>query len=423
MRLYTNLLLILFVTFLSDPLWAGESRRLPGNAGLEDYIAVGLAENPGLRSDYQRYQAALERIPQAKSLPDPRVSATQFIEEIQTRTGPQRSQLMLSQTFPWFGKLRLRGEVASKEAEAIYHEYENLVLVLIRDITLAYYDYAYLGKSTEITEEIIGLLERLEETVQQKVRGGGDRAPLLRLQVEIGKNKDILQTLEKERGRQEATVNALLNRREESGLSFPALPDPLVNAVDRGDLVVDLLTRNPELRAFQSRVEKADRAVQLAKKSPIPDPTVGATYMVTGPAVNPGTPGSGDNPFGVQLSFSIPLWFGKYKAEKREAIANEIAIKSRLEDRENDLIEALEKALEDLKENEDRVALYTDTLLPKAREAVEVTEASYSGDRATILDFIDSERTLLELENAYWRAVAEQFKSRVRLETLTGGKR
>ncbi|MCB1088228.1 MAG: TolC family protein, partial [Verrucomicrobiae bacterium] len=77
-------------------------------------------------------------------------------------------------------------------------------------------------------------------------------------------------------------------------------------------------------------------------------------------------------------------------------------------------------ALQKLSEIDQRLDLYSDTLLPKAKQAVEVTESSYRADRASLLDVIDSERTQLEIERTYWRAVADHHQSMVRLQTLTG---
>ena len=407
--------LALFLSLNSVPsLWGAEF------SSLADYIAHGIEHNPGLQAAHQKHQAALQKIPQARALPDPKIMATHFVEDIQTRTGPQQNQVFVSQTFPWFGKLRLRGAVASKEAEAIQHAYEAELLALARDIGLSYYDYAYLGEETRITREVLELLERLEETVRAKVRAGGDQAQLLRLEVEIAKTRDALQGLEKQRESQSAGLNALLGRRETNALPWPSLPPLKHGAQGRSGLSRQLLEDNPELKALQSRIEKAAEAVALAKKSPIPDPTIGAGIFDTGDALNPATTGSGDDPWAIQISFSIPLGQKKYKAERREAEANYEAAKQTLTNRENTLLAELERALSDLAEVEERIELYDETLLPKARQALEVTESSYRADRSSILDLIDSERTLLEIERTYQRAVANHYKAHVRLQTLTG---
>ena len=404
-----------FCAVVSPSAFADESPQ-----SLTELIAIGIAENPGLKAAYQRHQAALNRIPQARALPDPKLMATHLVEDIQTRTGPQRNQVFVSQTFPWFGKLRLRGAAATAEAQAVEHAYEMEVLMLAREIGLAYYDYAYLGEATRISEEVLDLLRRLEEPVREKVRAGGDQAQLLRLEVEIAKTRDALQGLRKRRESESANLNALLGRRDGSLLSWPGLPGLKHGLRDRTGLSRQLLEANPELKALQSRIEKTVQAVALSRKSPIPDPTIGVGVFDTGEALNPATTGSGDDPWGIQISFSIPLDRRKYAAEREEARANHEAAKQELTDRENRLLADLERALRELSEVEERVELYDETLLPKARQAVEVTEFSYKSDRSSILDLIDSERTLLEIEQAYQRAVADHYKSHVLLQTLTG---
>ena len=87
---------------------------------------------------------------------------------------------------------------------------------------------------------------------------------------------------------------------------------------------------------------------------------------------------------------------------------------------ENELLEALSTAMSDFEEAADRVLLYRSKLLPSAREALEVTEAKYSAGEAPILDVIDSERTLLELQRIYWRAVGDAQSRLVEMQTLVG---
>jgi outer membrane protein, heavy metal efflux system len=41
---------------------------------LDDYLLIAAENNPNLKAKYFQYQAALERVPQAGSLPDPQLS-------------------------------------------------------------------------------------------------------------------------------------------------------------------------------------------------------------------------------------------------------------------------------------------------------------------------------------------------------------
>ena len=56
---------------------------------LSDYVELAVARSPKIQAQVQRWRAGLERVPQARSLPDPQVTYGGFLEEVETRTGPQ----------------------------------------------------------------------------------------------------------------------------------------------------------------------------------------------------------------------------------------------------------------------------------------------------------------------------------------------
>ncbi len=417
MRIYTNITIFFLALRLlqGGTILAGEGAvALPPSAGLADYVKTGLLNHPGLKSDYQKYRAALHRVPQVKSLPDPMVSYTHFFEQVQTRTGPQENIYSITQTIPWMGKLRLQGSIASREAEAALRRYEKRRLQLIREISAAYYDYAYLGKESAITRKTLDLLRRLEESVDEQVRAGGEYSASLRLEVEKGKTEDRLSAVQSARARKSAALETSIGRKAggTSLLPWPALADDGASREGRDRLKAQLLAQNPGLKAIREQLAAADDRVRLAKRSPIPDPTIGVNYIDIG--------GSGEDAVGMTLGFRIPLGWKKYKAERMEAEAIRQAAREQLTEQENTLLEELAVALADFDEAVDRAALFRDKLLPAAEEAVKVSETSYSAGKESILEVIDSERTLLELQKTYWRAVANSRARLIELRTLTG---
>ena len=68
-----------------------------------------------------------------------------------------------------------------------------------------------------------------------------------------------------------------------------------------------------------------------------------------------------------------------------------------------------------------QIALYQDSLIPRAQQAMEITQVEYESDNAALLDVIDSERELLSFEKSYWRAVSDYGKRLAELEALCGG--
>lgn len=394
-------------------------------ADLGSYLRYGMYHNGALRAAYEGWRANLERIPQVTSLPDPVFSFSQFVETVETRTGPQERRYSLSQTFPWFGKLDLRGSVAGATAEEQWQRVQALRLKVERDIRLAYFDYAYLSQSLRITRGVLELLQQLEPAVQQRIAGAGaGQQDLLRLQVEIGRVENDLASFQKVRPSLSARLAAAMNMRTPSPLPLPVLEEPSLAQV--GAETEALLRRaeqlNPELRELAERIRKNESQRQLAGLQRWPDVAVGVDYFETGSALNSATPGSGDDPFGVRVMFNLPIWGGKYGAAEREAEHNISAATHALNDRRATLRADLEHAAFELDDAARQLLLYRETLLPRARETLEVTRAAYRAGTSTVLDLIDSERSLLEFETGYWRACRDHYQSKARLEALIGGK-
>jgi outer membrane protein TolC len=105
-----------------------------GDAALAGYIEEAVERNPALSESVARYRAALQRIPQVTSLPDPMLDIRNDIRSPETRVGPQMIMLSISQTFPWFGKLDERGKVAAKEADAGRQMYAVRKAEIVRQV-------------------------------------------------------------------------------------------------------------------------------------------------------------------------------------------------------------------------------------------------------------------------------------------------
>ncbi len=391
------------------------------HSSLREYVEYGLAHNPKVKAYLDRYQSALEKIPQARSLPDPNFKYVYLIEDIQTRTGPQRSQFFIAQTFPWLGTLRNRGRFAEQMAQSGWAEYEFQYLDVIEKISAAFYEYAYLYKATRIANENISLLKKLEVIVGEKVKAGGEYQQLLKIQVELEKVRDSLNTLSRARYRQNAKLSAVLNRKDVELLPWPDLSAP-TDWMDIGGIGLReaLKEGNPSIKMLERHSEAQDYKLKLAKLKQLPDVTVGFNYFETGRAIAPNTQGSGKDPYGVTFSVNLPIWFSKNIALRQEARADKRAADHMLCDKINELEAKLISSVEEYHESVERVALYEQSLLPKARHSLAIVEDSYVAGHSDILNLIDSQRVLLEIELVYWRAIADARKSEITIQALVG---
>jgi len=225
--------------------------RLPADATLQDHLVYAALNNPQLEAAFEQWKAALHRVPQARTLPDPRFTYGHFIQEVETRVGPQEQRFGLSQMFPWFGKLRLRGDVALAEANSRQQQYESAKLKLFYQVQDAYYEYYYLGRAIAITEDNVRLLQHLESVARAKHRAGAPLSGVIKAQVELGKLDDQLRSLRDLEGPVVARLNAALNRPPEAPLPWPKqIPAMGEMTTSDADALRWLSENSPELRSL-----------------------------------------------------------------------------------------------------------------------------------------------------------------------------
>lgn len=420
--------------------------RPPGlrpGSNLNDYLACAALNNPQLEAAFNRWKAALEMVLPARTLPDPRFNFSYFIQEVETRVGPQEYNAGISQTFPWFGKLKLRGQAALAGADAAQQQYESAKLALFDEVQQAYYELYYLGRAIAITKENVGLLEQFEQIAESRYRAGtAANGDVLKAQVELDKLRDRLRTLKDLLPPSEARLNAALNRPAEAPLPIPtnlgwqtrtprsarlvreltaASPQLYTNASPSIEgLLAELQTNNPDLKSLDYQAQREERNVALARKEFYPDVTLGVGYAEVGPARMSGVEDSGKDPVFAGFSVNVPVWWGKYRAEVRGAQSRWAATRQQRQDLEDRLSTNLKLAAFKFQDAQRKIVLYRDALIPKADENLHVIQRSYQAGTSDFLSLIDAERVLLEFQLTYERAVADREQGLATVEKLVG---
>lgn len=383
---------------------------LDEDAELADYLAYAAANSPALRAAFHRWVATVERIPQVTSLPDPMLGYGYFLEDFTARRAMEQHVFEISQTFPWFGKLKLRGDAASLAADAAAHEYEGVRLALFLDIRRAYYELYQLGREIEITQDNLSLLQQFESVARAQFRvGGAAHADVVRAQVELGRMEDRLRQLEQLRRPAAARFNAVLGRAADAPVVWPSQIAAERLDTDATQLEIHLARANPRLLALETEVERGRIQSDLARRDFYPDVTLGGMYALRG-----------DDPLLVSAMINVPIWRGRYEAAVREARAGRITAAYSRKDQQNRLSADLHEALFDHDDAQRRIDLYRNTLLPKARESLQASLAGFQGGTTTFLALLDAERTLLEFELAASRADTDRAIALARLDALVG---
>ena len=122
---------------------------------LDDVIREALEKNPEAQSALHTVKAMQRRVPQVESLPDPMASVgwagNPAPFSIMQGDNSSYRGLTVSEQFPYPGKLKLRGQIASKEADAAQTDYDAIRRKVTAESKIAYYEYFYYDRAIQTT--------------------------------------------------------------------------------------------------------------------------------------------------------------------------------------------------------------------------------------------------------------------------------
>ncbi len=285
---------------------------------LDDYFKIAAENNPGLQAIYKEYEAALQKVPQVNTLPDPTFSFGYFISPVETRVGPQQAKFSLTQMFPWFGTLKAQGNVAALMAEAKFQNFIDARNNLYFQVASTYYPLYELKDFVRIELENISILESYKTIANQKFKNGtGTMVDVLRVDIMLKDAQTNLSILRDKEKPLLTTFNKLLNRSETEMVQFSdTLKSENLSDYYRKD---SLIAANPKLKALDLKLQASQAAEIVAQKQGLPKLGVGLDYVLVGERTDISMPDNGKNVLMPMVSISIPIFRAKYNASVKEA--------------------------------------------------------------------------------------------------------
>jgi len=406
MRTLFNTILIILLT-------------IPGGFAqtLDDYFKIAAENNPGLQAEYKAFEAAIQKVPQVNTLPDPAFSFGYFISPVETRVGPQRAKFSLTQMFPWFGTLKARGDAASLQAEARYQAFLDARNRLYFQVAAAWYPLYELDKWKQIEQENIGILESYKTIATTKFENGrGSMVDVLRVDIMLKDAETRLQILNDKEKPLLSTFNNLLNRSENApvvvadSLSIQELPV----AVSKDSL----LNRNPVLTELDLKIKASEASEVVAQKQGLPNVGVGLDYVIVGEPSGMTSTDNGKDVLMPMVSVSIPLFRKKYKAAEREARLMQESFSLQKENRLNILVSEFDRAKFELQQQRQLVQLY-ETQIGTTRQSLNLLFTAYSNSGKEFEEVLRMQQQLLQYEKNKATALTEFQVALAKINYLT----
>lgn len=354
---------------------------------LADYLLFAMLNSPRVEAAYHDWAAAVEGITPARSLPDPRLT---FESDIADTVLTLMPGLMLD--LPGPGKLQAAGERMAAESRAAYFGFEQEILRTALAVKSAYYRLHFLEETIRVEGETLRLLVDLEQLAQQQNAAGRvTLQDVLRAQIARDQVETQITNLEDSQSALVAELKSALGLGpRDAAPPIPATFEPSAGDPRPDELLATALSRNPDLRALEEDVLRAEASLGLARKAGVPDFSFGLEVdLDADPTV-----------FRPSAGMSLPIWRDKIAAEIAGAQASKRAAEARLGAEQVQLAAELASMLFLYREAVRNDALLRDKLVPRARQSLDAARAGYVNGRAGFLDVIDAQRTLLEFELA-----------------------
>jgi cobalt-zinc-cadmium efflux system outer membrane protein len=182
---------------------------------------------------------------------------------------------------------------------------------------------------------------------------------------------------------------------------------PLTAALS--DLQAKALAERPDLQAAKKGVKAANSQISLAKADAKVDFNASASYSHVSGASS------------TSLFFNVPLPF--FNRNQGEIARTKFALtQAELTARaaEDTVLTDVTNAYESASSNQDVVKLYLSGYLKQAQDSLDISQYAYKGGAATLLDFLDAERSYRSTQLAYRQALAAYMLSLEQLRQAIG---
>jgi outer membrane protein TolC len=385
---------------------------------LEQAEQIALRTNPEIRVAERKVAITEAHVPGAGALEDPSLMyrAWQVPLAQPWNYNAAMNMFMIGQSFLGPGKQPLRSQVATDAVSVTKAELEAKKREIAAQIRKAFYDLLRSSDELRVHDEQVAIARQAFEAARIKYSVG--RVPqhdVLKAQVALTKLIEHLIMLEQDADLSRATLNTLLGRNPDSPLEVVGQYAATTQIPAVREIQQLALQRRPELLASTAALKQAEDEAALARKQYTPDFSANVGYMLTP------TGSRFRNNYMIEGSVTLP-WLNrrKHDSEINEAQAAVAERQADLEAMRLVVFRQIQQAVIRANSAQRLVDLYQNSLRPQSEATLRSTVIAYENDRTDILNLLESQNTTLDVDYAYFRALAEFEQRMAELELAVG---
>lgn len=385
---------------------------------LSQLLAEALANNPQISAASHQMRAARQKVAQATTLPDPKVTYQQFsVGSPKPFAGYTNSNFAYigvgaSQELPYPGKLRLRGEVAVLDADTKQAEIGVIGTGIADAVKSDYLRLAYLRLTLAILKQneiVLGQL--IQDATAHYQVGQGMQQDVLEAQVNRTKLVREITIHHQQMGQIQAHLKGLLNRDQRSPdiITEDLTESPL--KAPSNELLVLVKKSNPQIQMDASAIRKQDAQVTSAKREGKPDFELGYMYQNT------------DRKYRdyYMLTFDVRLpRRRRINAEIAEAQERLIASQETLNAHLTEETSRVQQLYVQASSDAEQLREFREGLVPQSDAAYRAALTAYASNKDQFTHVLSYFTDLLNLKLEYAETLLDHETALSHLESLTG---
>lgn len=405
------------IVFLLLASGAAMAEELRGRLG--PLMEEALARNPEILAARKRVEAARQKPAQASSLADAVLSVG-----YSSSGGPLPGQglgaeptsnigFMVTQQIPAPGKRRLRGAIEARAADAATQEYWMAQLSVAARLKTAWHKLHHAYEVSDLIDRNRTLLERILKVTEARYAvGKAAQQDLLKAQTQISLLALKRERLDQERRSREAEINALLVRALDSPVPRPVNIEPRESMLTLEKLAAQAQAYAPVLQREINNVERAELALNLARKEGAVDFAVSGGYFNMGRM---------PDMYQARLDVTLPFFT---RSRQRAAVAEQThsldAARRAYQATGNALLFRLKDDYLVSDASWRLMRMYSTTLIPQALLTLESSMSAYETGQVDFLTLLANLSAVLEYEEGYHEEQMNYHLALIRIEEATG---
>jgi outer membrane protein TolC len=442
---------------------------------LFSYLEIAAKNNPTFLQRYYEYKAALQKVQQVGSLPDPDISLGVFLSPMELLVGNQVADIRLMQMFPWFGVLKAAQDEMSLMAKAKYELFRDAKLQVFFDVQRTWFELYKVRQNIRISEkniEILNTIERLAivrfkaaptgtgastsnrtvslPSAQNSSSGSSgmnsmgsntsgsstSQAPstmigspmgssqgisgltdVYRIQIEKNDIQNNIELLKNQQNTIAAQFNGYLNRPPDA---LVTIPDTLIADNFQVSLLAlsdTSLAKNPMLGMLQYEQQSLDARKQMVTKMGYPMVGLGVNYSVISKSDMSSSSMNGRDMIMPMVTATLPIYRKKYKAMQSEADLLKSANEQNYKATANSLQTEYYQALQLYQDAQRRAKLYADQN-KLASKSLDIMIKSFASSGSDLTDILRVRQQTLDYEYKQIEAMVDYSTSVAWLKRL-----